>query len=181
MLRKAFTLVEINLAMMIMATGIVTVIGLYAFGYRENRQSREDVAATAMADSVIGPLMMAITATNLRWSVFREEFKYPGPRGWGEYFDGNGVVSQDPQAKAENAFSQTMGKMSSAAKGSLNCDTAFPTEARAGTGLSAGLVILHEQDSAIVRIAFRATKTPGTLLSMPLYFTEARFQGISDE
>ena len=41
----AFTLIEVNLAMLIMAGGILSVVGLYALGFRENRQGREDVAA----------------------------------------------------------------------------------------------------------------------------------------
>ena len=51
-MKKAFTLIEVNLAMLIMAGGILSIVGLYAFAFRENRQSREDVIATAMADSV---------------------------------------------------------------------------------------------------------------------------------
>lgn len=180
-MKKAFTLIEVNLAMLIMAGGILSIVGLYAFGYRENRQSREDVAATAAADAVISPLMMAITATNLKWSVFKEEFHYPDDTGWGAYFDNDGVVSQDPSGKAQNAFSQTMAKMRGAASGTFDCDTAFPAAALAAAGLKPGLVILHDKDSPIVRIGFRATSQPGTLLSMPLFYTEARFQGLSDE
>ena len=68
MMKKAFTLIEVNLAMLIMAGGILSIVGLYAFGFRENRHSREDVAATTLADSIISPLVMAISATNLRRS-----------------------------------------------------------------------------------------------------------------
>ena len=81
-MRRAFTLIEVNLAMLIMAGGILSIVGLYAFGFRENRQSREDVAATALADSVISPLVMAISATNLKWSVFRQEKNFPDDKGW---------------------------------------------------------------------------------------------------
>ena len=180
MTRKAFTLIEVNLAMLIMAGGILSIVGLYAYGYRETRQSREDVAATALADSVISPLMMAITATNLKWSVFRDAFHFPSESGWNEYFDNEGVVSQDPHSMAKGVFSSTMSKMSGAAEGQLGVDTSFPEAAASAAGLSCGLVVLHEKDSPIVRIAFRATKLPGTLLSMPLFYTEARFQGLPD-
>ena len=180
-MRRGFTLIEINLAILIMAGGILSIVGLYAFGYRENRQSREDVAATALADSVISPLVMAISATNLKWSVFRNGFNFPDDTGWAAYFDSNGLVSQDPQAKAQGVFSSTMAKMSGAAAGSFNCDTAFPQGAVTASGMSCGLVVQHDEDSAIVRIAFRATKLPGALLSMPLFYTEVRFQGLPDQ
>ena len=180
-MRKAFTLIEVNLAMLIMAGGILAVVGLYAYGFRENRQSREDVAATAIADSVISPLVMAISATNLTWSVFRQEKNFPSDRGWADYFDSNGVVSQSPHSKALGVFSSTMSWISGAAEGPLNVDTAFPSAAMNGTGMSCGLVVQHEEDSAVVRISFRATKLPGALLSMPLFYTEVRFQGLPDK
>ena len=182
-MRKGFTLMEVTLAMMIMAGGILSIVSLYSYGYRENRQSREDVASAAYADAVLSPLIMACSATNLKWSVFREEFRYPeGETGWGEYFDkGTGQVTQDPQAKATAAFGSLMSKMSGAAVGSLDVDTSFPSSVGDGAGLRAALVILHERDSAIVKLGFRATKKYGSLMSMPHYYTEVRFQGLSDQ
>ena len=180
-MRKAFTLIEVNLAMFVMATGILSVVGLYAFGYRESQQSREDVASTALADAVISPLMMAITATNLKWSVFRDEFYYPDNMGWQPYFNSDGVVTTDPQSRAQSAFSQTMARMRSAADGDLRVDTSFPSSSKTAAGMSCGLVIQHDEGSPIVRIAFRATKLPGTLLAMPIFYTEARFQGLADK
>ena len=181
MMKKAFTLIEVNLAMLIMAGGILSIVGLYAFGFRENRHSREDVAATTLADSVISPLVMAISATNLKWSVFRQEHYFPSERAWGDYVNSKGIVTQNPENRAEGVFSSTMSWISSAAKGPLKVKTAFPSTALNGTGMSCGLVVQHDQDSAIVRIAFRATRHPGELLAMPLFYTEVRFQGLPDE
>ena len=180
-MKKAFTLIEVNLAMLIMAGGILSIVGLYAFGFRENRQSREDVAATALADSVMSPLVMALSATNVTWSSFRSLGNYPSDYGWRDYFNNNGIVSQDPQSKAQSVFSSVMGAIRY--EGSYEGDRAFPSAALNGTGMSCGLVVLHDEDSAIVRIAFRAVKSemPGQLLGMPLFFTEVRFQGLPDK
>lgn len=179
-MKKAFTLIEVNLAMLIMAGGILSIVGLYAFGFRENRQSREDVAATALADSVMSPLVMALSATNVTWSSFNQLRNYPSEDGWADYFDSNGVVKQDPQGKAESVFSSVMGALSFV--GNYQGERSFPSTARNGTGMSCGLVVLHDEGSAIARIAFRAVKTemPGQLLGMPLFYTEVRFQGVSD-
>jgi hypothetical protein len=46
--------------------------------------------------------------------------------------------------------------------------------------LNAGLVILHEEGSSVVKIGFRAAKKPEELFAMPLYYTEVRFQGHFD-
>ena len=181
MMKKAFTLIEVNLAMLIMAGGVISVVGLYAFGFRENRQSREDVAATALADSVISPLAMAISATNLKWSAFRREFCYP-PNAWADYVDEvSGVVTMGPSAlesMAEGVFGKTMSWL--APEGPLQAPTAFPQGALDGTGMKCGLVVQHEEDSAVVKITFRATRHPGELLAMPVFYTEVRFQGLPD-
>ena len=182
MMKRAFTLIEVNLAMLIMAGGILSIVGLYSFGFRENRHSREDVAATALADSIVSPLVMAISATNLKWSVFRQEKNFPSSNAWGDYLNSSsGVVTQDPQARAQSVFSQTMSWISGAAEGPLNVKTAFPSSVMSGTGMSCGLVVQHEEDSAVVKISFRATRHPGELLAMPLFYTEVRFQGLPDK
>ena len=174
-MRRGFTLIEVNLAMLVMAMGVLSIVGLYAFGYRESAQSREDVEATAIADHVISPLVMAITHTNMRWTVFRGEFNYPGRAGWGEYFDRNGEVTEDPDNKAQRAFTDTLTKLNADSL-SPRVNASFPAKGSART-LSCGLVVQHEEGSPIVRISFRATPRPGMLLSMPIFYTEARFQG----
>lgn len=175
-MRKGFTLIEVNLAMLVMAIGILTVVGLYAFGYRENRQSREDVAATAVADIVVSQLMTAITAPEVAWSDFKDVDNYPGDKGWGEYFDSNGVVHQDPTSKAQSAFDSLMSQLKISSK-CPDIEASFPKASLNAAGMECGLVILHEKNSPVISIAFRATKQPGTLLSMPLFYCEGRFQG----
>ena len=168
-MKKAFTLIEVNLAMMIMAGGILSIVGLYAFGFRENRQSREDVSAAAIADAVVSPLVMMIGATNVTWNTFRQEFYYPNQKGWGAYFDGStGIVKTDPEGQAQSVFSQVKSK--------FNGNADFPSHP---SSISCGLVVMHKQDSAVVTIGFRAVPQdkPGMLLAMPLFFTEVRFQG----
>ena len=44
-MKKAFTLMEVNLAILVMAGGILSIVGLYSLGFRENKQSGEDVAS----------------------------------------------------------------------------------------------------------------------------------------
>ena len=178
-LRKGFTLMEVNLAILIMAGGILSIVGLYSLGFRESRQSSEDVAATAYADAVISPLAMAISATNLKWSVFKNIKNFPGDKGWAEYLNMNtGLVNDNPEGMARSAFSSAMGKFSSAADGQLDAPTSWPSGSNGD--LNAGLIVMHTEGSPIVRIGFRASKLPGMLLSAPLYYTEVRFQGVND-
>ena len=173
-MKKAFTLIEVNLAMLIMAGGILTVVGLYAFGFRENRQGREDVAAAAFADAVISPLVMAISSTNVTWNKFKNEFYFPSEDGWGAYFNSDGIVDSDPKGQAASAFSQV--------KSWLGYNSNLPSysSAESAAKMTYGIVIRHPENSATASIAFRAVPEGqfGQLLAMPLFFTEVRFQGV---
>lgn len=174
-MKKAFTLIEVNLAMLIMAGGILSIVGLYAFGFRESTQSREDVASAALADAYVSPLVTAISATNLRWSVFKNVRSFPNDDGWGSYLDNNGNISRDPDGKAQ--YAAAMSAYSGCAQGNA---VSFGAPSDDGT-MKCGLVVLHDPESPIVRIGFRATKNKNQLLAMPLYYTEVRFQGIIDQ
>ena len=50
--KRAFTLIEVNLAIFIMAGGVLAMISLYSLGFRESRQSKEDLASATFADMV---------------------------------------------------------------------------------------------------------------------------------
>lgn len=173
-MKKAFTLIEVNLAMLIMAGGILSVVGLYAFGFRENRQGREDVSAAAFADAVMSPLVMAMSSTNITWNSFKREFNFPNEKGWGAYFDGNGVVSSDPSGQAAGAFSQV--------KSWLGYTGEMPSYngAENDSQMTYGIVVMHPENSATATIGFRAVPRNGfgQLLAMPMFFTAVRFQGL---
>jgi len=176
--RKAFTLIEVNLAVLVMAGGILSVVVLYSLGFRETRQSREDIGSAAYADAVLSPLVAALSATNVTWNSFNSlDECYPPKsgekRGWGVYLNNDGTVVSSPESMAQSAFSGVMSKL-----GASGVPSGYPTGADGG--LKAGLVVFHEPDSSIVKIGFRASKRASTLLSAPLYYTEVRFQGVQE-
>ncbi|MBR4258515.1 MAG: hypothetical protein IKQ17_05755 [Kiritimatiellae bacterium] len=174
-MKRAFTLIEVNLAIMVMAVGILGIISLYSFGYREERQSREDVASASYADAVMGPLVTALTATNVKWSAFRKIPNSPGNDGWGHYVQNRntGKIVDSPENLAQQAYNGTLSK--------LNFSGADWSRVSGNQPLKAALVVMHDEDSAVVRISFRATEKANLLFAAPLYYTEARFQGVMDE
>ncbi len=174
-MKKAFTLMEVNLAIMIMAGGILSVLGLYGLGYRENRQGREDVIATACADAFLSPLVMALSATNITWDAFNGIQSSPGDGGWGEYVtESTGLVESDPTDKARTAWGKVMtGEIA----GKAGVSTSWPS---VPSGMKVGLVVMHDEDSAVVRLSFRATRNAAELLAQPLFYQEVRFQGETD-
>ena len=147
-MKRAFTLIEVNLAMLVMAGGILSIVGLYSLGFRENRQSTEDVAGAAYADAVLSPLVMALSATNVTWRQFSEMRNYPSDRGWADYFDSDGQVTQNPESKGRGAYDHVR-----SAVGDRENVLTWPTASAAG--LKAGVVIMHKRGSAVEHLSFR--------------------------
>ena len=188
--KKAFTIIEVNLAILILSSGVLALISLFALGFRENRQSREDVGSAAFADAVISRIVMAASSPNIEWDKFRQLGNYPSG-GWKDYY---GKSGSEVRKLFETAFNDFM----SALGAGPDVDKSWPAEAQAG--LFPGLVIVHERkkdsdkdsedlignkgkviefngDSAMLKISFRAGRHASELLSQPIYYTEVRFQG----
>ena len=176
---KGFTLMEVNLAMFVMAVGTLGLVSLYSFGYRENQQSVEDVRGASVAEVNMNALVAALSSTNVTWNEWMSIGTQPS-EGWGKYAgDGTGVDWNDnasgndgakvhplenPTAEAKTIF----GKIVKLGGGSGSFYD--------GNGLACGLVVNQVGDHC--SIAFRSGKRSGTLVYQPLYYTEVRFQGL---
>jgi len=171
MMQKAFTLIEVNLAILVMAGGILSVVVLYSLGFRESRQSREDLASAAYADAVLGPLVGVLSdrSEEMKWSTFDNLCGAPDSEtglatrpkgGWGGFLNSDGTVKENDDGF--NAVSSYVKK---------------PPKEECGYS---GLVISHEKGSGLIKIGFRASKRLQDLLTAPLYYTEVRFQGVQD-
>lgn len=195
--KKAFTLIEVNLAIFIMAGGVLAMISLYSLGFRESRQSREDVASSAMADAILNPLVVALSSRDLTWSQWKglrfqeSEFGvktgdgagatiqvFP-PNGWLAYFDTKGsgedktyYVSSDPASKANSVYAEL-----------LNADRTgynLPGSVTLPQGMTYALVASRESKySPIITLAVRCVRKSlrNTLMAQPVFSTEVRFQG----
>ena len=71
--RAAFTLMEVNLAIFIMAVGVLAMTSLYPLGFRESQQARDDVRAAVVADDVLGQLTAALLHRARQRHVRRQE------------------------------------------------------------------------------------------------------------
>ena len=179
--RRGFTLMEVNLAMFVMAVGTLGLVSLYSFGYRENQQSIEDVRAASVAEVNMNALIAALSSTNVTWSEWCAIGTQPSD-GWGKYAgDGTGIdwndnddgqnheahPLSDPTSEARTIF----GKIA----GLGGCSSEFDD----GDGLACGLVVNQAGDRC--SIAFRCGKRAATLVYQPLYYTEVRFQALKDQ
>ena len=182
MRRSGFTLMEVTLAMGIMAVGTLGLVGLYAFGYRENQQSNEDVQAAAVAEYHLNAMVAALSSTNMTWSAWRGIGAQPA-NGWG-FYAGDGTGSDVPQndgtgevnppdkggclSAAQNAFDRVIAASGFSAR--------FDAQ-----GLAVGIVVMPSGDLRTYSVSVRCGRRAGTLVYQPLYYTEVYFQGLRAE
>lgn len=189
-LKKGFTLIEVNLAVFIMAGGVLAMISLYTLGYRENRQSREDVAAAACADDVMNRLVLALSSTNITWSTWKQlpyidnGDKRNNAKTWRDYLetgDGTWRVQGDPYSTAQGVFNGIMSKIRGAAADVPNGAFSCPQKPGTGTGrMTFALVAFRDGAcSPVMSISVRVVRESRwrNLMSQPMFFTEVHFQG----
>ena len=187
--RRGFTLLEVNLAVFIMATGILSICALYSLGFRENRQSVEDVAGAAYSEAYLSPLIQGLSATNMPWSAWTgigdapstsatlrhnvADGVWPGA-GWSAYVQSPISAGTDiryrvvgsPRSLADSAWSGVNGKVPSPYKGSK---PSVPSD------FEYALVVTRR--GTIIQLAFRLSRRRETLMTMPAFVTEVRFNG----
>ena len=173
MKRLGFTLMEVNLALFIMAVGTLGLVSLYTLGYRENRQSLEDVRGAAVAEANLSLLAAALSSTNITWDTWSAIGIRPAG-GWGKYAgdeDNHGGADvrpvSDPTAIASGVFNDLLG------------ECGFSGKFDDAGGLACGLVVVQKDDRCL--ISLRSGVRAGTLLYQPLYYTEVRYQGLRNE
>ena len=181
MKRQGFTLVEVNLAMFVMAVGTLGLVALYALGYRENQQSNEDVRAAAVAQMNLNAMVAALSSTNMTWSQWKSIGTRPAD-GWGKYAgdgtgsgvsvnDGTAAVTplSDPNSEARSAFQAVMG--AAGARGSFDAQDLY-----------VAIVVAPDDPDCPRRysVAVRCGGRVGSLLYQPLYYTEVAFQGLKE-
>ena len=188
-LREAFTLMEVNLAIFIMAAGVLGMVSLYSLGFRESRQSVEDVASSGIADSFFAPLVAGLSATNMTWqqwcnavpSVSRDDCNGLSPaNGWAGYVtriddnnDGNYEtyrVNSGCNGTANGVADNILGQVPNEYKGS-----------RPSVNGSYKYALVATRKGSTIALAFRASRRLETLMGQPVYYTEVHFQGRTDQ
>ena len=171
-MKKGFSLLEVNLAMFVMAMGVLSMVALYPLGFREAEQSREDVAAAAYCESVLNSMASALSATNIGWRAWRsmDGQRFPNS-GWRAYFTdsyfGLPKTLSAMRGQADSAFQQVVS--------GLGANSYGVSSPQAPRGLGCALVVSF--DGTRCMMSARATRRPGMLLAQPLFYTEVNFQG----
>ena len=171
-MKKAFTLLEVNLAMFVMAMGVLSMIALYPLGFREADQSREDVAAAAYCESVLNSMAAALSNTNLSWSAWSQmDGKTYPSGGWRDYYNDSYFGTPKNSGAMRGLLNSTFQSVVSGLGGNSYSVNA-PSQP---SGLACGMVVAFSATRCAV--AVRASRRPAMLLAQPLFFTEVNFQG----
>ena len=190
--RKAFTLMEVNLAIFIMAVGLLAMVALYPLAYRESRQSKDDVKAAAAADCILNTLTAALSSRNISWDDWENRIQSAvdasgGDRvggGWLSYCDKTGNSYLPKKRNQINS----MGKQVFNQLAAVNSQNkpSWPVDSELACALVAqwgrmpvlnGNIVRMEADHSRVAISLRVTRRSGELMGQPIFYTEVHFQG----
>lgn len=68
-----FSLIEVNMAIFIMAVGIMSMVALFPLGLRESTQGSADLKQSMFADYVLNQVVAAASETNITWTQWQSE------------------------------------------------------------------------------------------------------------
>jgi len=67
-LRAGFSLMEVNMAVFVMAIGILSMVALFPLGLRESTQGQADITQAMFGDYLLNQAVAAASLTNFPWS-----------------------------------------------------------------------------------------------------------------
>ena len=194
--KLGFTLMEVNLAVFIMAAGVLAMISLYPLGYRENQQSVDDVKAAAYADAVFNQVSAALSARSLTWNEWEQCVKSAvnvtgasvGSRGggWAKFCNTSGGYA--PKKKSEiNSYSRSVFSALTSKASKAGVSASWPVDTDLTTALVAQWGIARfgngnfQEDHSRVTLSMRVARNAGSLFSQPIFLTEIHFQGDQED
>jgi len=70
--QTGFSLMEVNIAIFVMAIGILSLVVLYPLGLRESTQGQADLKQSMCADFLLNQAVALASSTNVTWSEWRQ-------------------------------------------------------------------------------------------------------------
>jgi hypothetical protein len=70
-LNNGFSLIEVNMAVFVMAVGVLSMAVLYPLGLRESTQGQADLKQSMFADCVLNQVVALASQTNVTWNSWK--------------------------------------------------------------------------------------------------------------
>ena len=193
--RLGFTLMEVNLAVFIMAVAVLGMVALYPLGFRESQQSRDDVVEAVLAEGILNPIVATLSSTNLTWSAWQgflgSGTLFPN-NGWMAYCGNENSLTPKSRSEINGVTEQVLGKLPSGSFSSAadarkilarcnNLGIACALVASYGEsptyGNGAGANGFSITDRTRIVLTLRLARRAGQLFGQPAFYTEVHFQG----
>ena len=188
---------EVNLAIFIMAVGLLAMVALYPLAYRESRQSKDDVKAAAAADCILNTLSAALSSRNIEWKDWvngvENAYNATGKGralngGWLAYCDWEAHGKYGTYAPKKRTTINGTAQQVFNALARINPDhkPSWPLNNELACAIVAqwGQIPVYDGDQMIsvddhsrVVIGVRVARRAGDILGQPLFYTEVHFQG----
>lgn len=194
--RSGFTLMEVNLAVFIMAVAVLGMVALYPLGFRESQQARDDVVEAVLAEGILNPIAATLSSTNMTWSQWKDilgtgDGVYP-PQGWLSYCGNEQSLTPRGRDEINSLALQVINRLPSgnfSARGNAGqvlakCNNLgiacaivasygeIPTYGN-GSGANGSALTDRTRIVVTVRLARRAAQ----IFGQPAFYTEVHFQG----
>lgn len=199
--KSGFSLMEVNLAVFIMAAGVLAMVSLYPLAYRENSQSVEDVKAAAAADAVFNQVAGVLSARNLTWNEWEQcvgaavnatdariTTSSGGRNGaWARYC--NRENGWSPKKKSEiNSLARSVFGALTGKSGQAGGSAQWPVDSDLTCALVAQWGMFNRgtgqyplEDRSRVTLSMRVARNAGSIFAQPIFLTEIHFQGDQKE
>jgi prepilin-type N-terminal cleavage/methylation domain-containing protein len=74
-LRQGFSLIEVNIAIFVLATGALALLTLFPFGLQQSRNATNEMVLSSCADRFLGAAAIAAEKPGITYDEFVENFK----------------------------------------------------------------------------------------------------------
>jgi len=156
--RSGFSLMEVNMAVFVVAIGVLSMVVLYPLGLRESTQGQADLKQSMFADDVLNRAVAAASQTNITWTEWRTT-----PRASGTSINLNnsvpGFINKEVNSLPE--YSQ------------LTRDTHYKIACCLVPGASDKVMGIMVQSTDL----FKTISTYSQFTNNPIYYAEVMFQG----
>ncbi len=176
-----FTLMEVNLAIFIMAAGVLAMVSLYPLGYRENQQSRDDVWAACEADRIFNQIHAALSERTIEWDTWLSGVKNlkTAVGDWGKYCETDKGWAPRKKSAVNGLAVNALNILKGIARDAppdlgINGKRVYAIVAQPGFIRYNGEVV---EDYSRIVISMRIARSSGSLFAQPIYLTEVHFQG----
>ncbi len=190
-----FTLMEVNLAVFIMAVAVLGMVALYPLGFRESQQSRDDVVEAVLAEGILNPIAATLSSTNMTWSqwecilgshvVFLSE-------GWLSYCGNERSLTPKTRSEINGLAGQVIGKLPSGSFSAASdarqilsrCNSlgiacaivaSYGEAPTYGNGMGAMGSVLTDRTRIVLTL--RLARRAAQIFGQPAFYTEVHFQG----